>query len=484
MNALRKTVSLILATVSVLLVFIYPAKAGASTTQNPVSGNTYRVRYSVNGKYLDVPSEGIGENGTQLQIWDLVSENLNQIYTFNDTGKGWQIISYQSGKIVEVRDSSHDDHAQVAQWEKHELACGRWDIVSNRDGTISFRNRESQKYLNVSGGGDAANGTKIIQYHDDGTSAMRFYLEEVSTSSSANESTAHKTMTPENGSYVRIRYAANGKYLDVPSEGVSKNGTQIQLWEYVYRNKNQIFRLVDTGNGWQIVSRQSGKIVEVRDSSHDDLAQVAQWDKHNSACARWDIIQNDDGTVSFRNRESKKYLNVQGGGDAGNGTKIVQYHDDGTVAMRFYIEVVGKDDANFTYKTVSLNCSSDIDTWINSVLKVNDNLPGIIVAQEVLSYRSVSIKVPLAGPSYNGSAQYTTKDIMVPYKIRYKLHQHERAYGFGQSWRFENGCIVVMYRCNGCSLIDQDLLVWEIPLPDKKSDWAGQKVISNLPRIK
>lgn len=175
---------------------------------------------------------------------------------------------------------------------------------------------------------------------------------------------------------------------------------------------------------------------------------------------------------------------MQGGGDAGNGTKIVQYHDDGTVAMRFYIEVVGKDDANFTYKTVSLNCSSDIDTWINSVLKVNDNLPGIIVAQEVLSYRSVSIKVPLAGPSYNGSAQYTTKDIMVPYKIRYKLHQHERAYGFGQSWRFENGCIVVMYRCNGCSLIDQDLLVWEIPLPDKKSDWAGQKVISNLPRIK
>ena len=35
-----------------------------------------------------------------------------------------------------------------------------------------------------------------------------------------------------------------------------------------------------------------------------------------------------DGTVSFRNRESGKYLNVQGGGDAGNGTKIIQYYGE------------------------------------------------------------------------------------------------------------------------------------------------------------
>lgn len=45
----------------------------AGTTTNPVSGSFVRIRYSVNNRCLDVPSEGISNNGTQLQIWDCVS---------------------------------------------------------------------------------------------------------------------------------------------------------------------------------------------------------------------------------------------------------------------------------------------------------------------------------------------------------------------------------------------------------------------------
>lgn len=148
------------------------------------------------------------------------------------------------------------------------------------------------------------------------------------------------TTSPANGSFVRIRYVVNGRYLDVPAEGISSNGTQLQLWDYAPGNQNQIFQLTDTGKGWRITSLQSGKVIEVRNSSHNDYAQVAQWDTHNLACARWDIVKNKDGSVSFRNRESGKYLNVCGGGNAGNGTKMIQYHDDKTTAMRFYIEPV------------------------------------------------------------------------------------------------------------------------------------------------
>lgn len=156
---------------------------------------------------------------------------------------------------------------------------------------------------------------------------------------------------PRNRSFVRIRHAGSGRYLDVPAEAVGSNGTQLQVWDYAYGNQNQIFRMFYTQRGWEIVSVQSGKCIEVRNSSHDDCAQVAQWDRHIGKCARWDIVNNSDGTVSFRNKESGKYLNVCGGGNAPNGTKIIQYHNDGTSAMRFYIEVLDNSDVlSATYK--------------------------------------------------------------------------------------------------------------------------------------
>jgi len=148
--------------------------------------------------------------------------------------------------------------------------------------------------------------------------------------------------TPSSGTYYRISYEKNGRYLDIPSEGYSVNGTQLQLWDYVYGNQNQVFMLRDTGNGWQIVA-QNGKIVEVADSRHDDRAPVQQWSSHSLNCALWNIRTNSNGTVSFQNKESLKWLNVCGGGDAGNGTKIIQYKDDKSVAMRFHLEALNND---------------------------------------------------------------------------------------------------------------------------------------------
>lgn len=151
---------------------------------------------------------------------------------------------------------------------------------------------------------------------------------------------AASSETPKSGNFVRIRHAGSGKYLDVPAEGISRDGTQLQVWDFAYGNQNQIFRLYYTSKGWEIVSVQSGKCIEVRNSSHEDCAEVAQWSRHTGKCARWDIVNNSDGTVSFRNKESGKYLNVCGGGNAPNGTRMIQYHNDGTSAMKFYIEIM------------------------------------------------------------------------------------------------------------------------------------------------
>lgn len=174
---MKRVLSIIL-TIAVMVTLFpsIPAKA-RYTRQTPINEGWARIRYAGNGRYLDIPSESFYDNGTQLQIWDYVYGNQNQIFYFHDTGKGWRISSHLTGKVIEVSNSSHNDYAQVGQWDTHELACARWDIIPNSDGTVSFRNRESGLYLNVCGGGNAPNGAKMIQYHNDGTVAMKFYLE-------------------------------------------------------------------------------------------------------------------------------------------------------------------------------------------------------------------------------------------------------------------------------------------------------------------
>lgn len=197
---------------------------------------------------------------------------------------------------------------------------------------------------------------------------------------------AVQTQSPPSRCYVRIRYAYNGKYLDVPAEGINENGTQLQLWDYAYGNQNQIFILYYTDKGWQIISYQSGKVIEVRNSSHDDYAAVSQWDRHTLDCAYWDIVENSDGTVSFRNRESKKFLNACGGGDAANATSIIQYHDDGTAAMKFYIDVLTANDVlSATYDRTVKN--SELSwTQYNPVTSYIHNLTGFSLTQNGKQY--------------------------------------------------------------------------------------------------
>lgn len=135
----------------------------------------YYIEHVGSGLLLDIDDGHLNENGTQLQIWEKYQGHKNQVYLLIDTGDGWIIMSYASGKIIEVRNSSHDDYPEVAQWDDNGQRCGRWNIIYNTDGTISFENCESGLYMNVFNN-YTSNGSKLIQYHSDGTTAEKFKL--------------------------------------------------------------------------------------------------------------------------------------------------------------------------------------------------------------------------------------------------------------------------------------------------------------------
>lgn len=300
MKTLKRMAALFLALITLCSVISVPVSA-ASTT-NPVSGSFVRIRYSVNNRYLDIPADGISANGTQLQIWDYAPGNQNQIFQLTDTGRGWRITSLQSSKVIEVRDSSHDDYAQVAQWDKHDSACARWDIVKNSDGSVSFKNRESGKYLNVCGGDNAGNGTKIIQYHDDHTTAMRFFIEPVAISgyTTTASTISSAQIKQENNLNVRSWHPLNGltrtmfeqdaipeSKINLPS-GVEKFNTSVDAISFVLSwisNSSEVTRIhVTEGTNGKISIQYGTSIEQNRSGKKMTLSQMLT-DAHQGEAA-------------------------------------------------------------------------------------------------------------------------------------------------------------------------------------------------------
>lgn len=128
--------------------------------------------------------------------------------------------------------------------------------------------------------------------------------------------------------------------------------------------------------------------------------------------------------------------------------------------------------AKYTYVTKTLDVSNP-SNWLTSLLQAQNSMNGTIDSISVEAHKSMDIIEPLSGPAVNGKTPTRKTTIQAPSRVTFKLHTHEKATGYGSSWRYENGCIVTMYRCN-CGYI-KDLLVWEIPLPDP-SEFVGKQI--------
>lgn len=297
-----------------------------------------RIYYAGNtDNCVDIPGDRVHEEGTPGILYEAHFANPNQIFILRLVGNGvYQIICLESGKLLEVQNSSKQDCAKIVQSTIHDHPNGMWKLIQNKDGTVSFKNLATNGMLNARGG--RADARELIQFHADSTMGEKFYVKDV---------TEDEVLCAIDSRFVRILYAINpAKCVDVPAEGILTNGMQLQLWDRYYGNQNQIYVMEKTGFGWTIKNYASQKFVEVR-NSYQNGAQVAQWDPHDSACARWDILANMDGSVSFRNRESGKYLNLCGGGIGKNGQKFIQYFDDNSESMRFKIVVMGMEDVHY-----------------------------------------------------------------------------------------------------------------------------------------
>lgn len=127
--------------------------------------------------------------------------------------------------------------------------------------------------------------------------------------------------------FVEIVSRSSGKCLDISGASTNPGAPAIQ-WT-CHGGANQQWRLESAGGGgYRIISRQSGHALDVAGAAVNDTAPIVQWLPHNGDNQIWTLQPAADGYVQIVARHSGKAIDVDGASTA-DGAAVIQYstHD-------------------------------------------------------------------------------------------------------------------------------------------------------------
>lgn len=294
-----------------------------------------------------------------------------------------------------------------------------------------------------------------------------------------------KALTLELDDYYYIASALDtNQVLDV-SNGSYNDGANIQLYQ-----KNgtdaQLFRIVSATDGYYyIINKGSEKALDIEGGATNSGTNVQLYTQNGTQAQQWTFYMaySSEENVSIKAR-CGKFLDASGGNSI-NGTNIWIYDGNNTLAQAFKFIPY----ANTTYETVTLNFN-DLDSWKKEIDMVQrsitfggkyfENPSGntyytgkIIKGMTVLSWKTIDVKYPLAGPGN----PYTWKTIDLPSEIQFKLHTHDndvKMWFDFSNWNFWQQC--------ECGYRDE--WSWEIPWPDLTETTDTQTTDSVIKAIK
>lgn len=153
-----------------------------------------------------------------------------------------QIVSKNSGKVLDVSGASIADGAPVIQYHQNNGANQAWsfEFVSGNSKNCFYKIRSvnSGKLLDVNGA-SMADGAQIIQYHDNGGQNQVWDL--ISTGQYANYGQNN------NNEVFKIVSANSGKLLDVNGASMADGAPIIQYYDN--GGQNQLWSLIPVNNG-------------------------------------------------------------------------------------------------------------------------------------------------------------------------------------------------------------------------------------------
>ena len=147
---------------------------------------------------------------------------------------------------------------------------------SGLSGNFKIMNRNSGKYLDLDNN-KTDNNTAIVQFDDEGVDASQTW-------------TFTEVMNGK-GVYSICSYGNKNRGMDVVDFS-KDNGAQVQLYDYL-GNPHQQFILYDCGEGYyQLVARNSGKVVEIPQSSKGNGEWIKIYDNNGTHTQQWAVVEN------------------------------------------------------------------------------------------------------------------------------------------------------------------------------------------------
>lgn len=135
------------------------------------------------------------------------------------------------------------------------------------------------------------------------------------------------------GGVYKIVSKVSGKVLDVTDVSTA-DGAKMQQWTD-YTSLNQQFKVESTGDGYyKITAMHSGKVLDVPGASTADSVQLQQWPNNDTNAQRWQIVDMGSGYYKVVSKASGKVMDVASASTS-DGAAVQQYTDNGTDAQRW-----------------------------------------------------------------------------------------------------------------------------------------------------
>ena len=216
----------------------------------------------------------------------------------------YTLVNKESGKCLDVKDSSGTDGAQALQLTCNDGASQQWSVDYLANGYYRLLNRNSGKTLEAAGGPGATQDGATIQ--------------QASWVRGANQQ--WRIFQTSDG-WVRFEARHSNKVLDISSCGAGDSaGAQQSAWQK--GSGCEQFRLQPL-NAVKILNANSIKPLAIDQASTADGASAVLWSDTGAPEQRWSFVHQDNGYYQIVASHSGKCLDVAGG-TTGNGAKVDQ----------------------------------------------------------------------------------------------------------------------------------------------------------------
>ena len=249
--------------VSMLSVFVHAAN-------NPVA--TFYSDIDYKGKAVDLPE---GEFLlSSLLSYGITNDDISSL----KVKSGFKVVVYENDGFSGKSNSYTASTANMgSEWNKQVSSIKiEPNGKSGLSGNFKIMNRNSGKYLDLRDN-MTDNNTAIVQFDDEGVDASQTW-------------TFTEVMNGK-GVYSICSYGNKDRGMDVANAS-KDNGAQVQLYNYL-GNPHQQFILYDCGEGYyQLVARNSGKVVEIPQSSTNNGEWIKIYDNNGTYTQQWAVVEN------------------------------------------------------------------------------------------------------------------------------------------------------------------------------------------------